>query len=259
MTKSRIKHFFKRNKLLYNLRFFLLSRTKKLYELENLYYNKINRIEDLPEIFFHYNKIIFENQNPKTDIEKALTIAIWMRKNLNRGRGLGLDSGKCLQIMTESKGGVCSDFAQVFNNFCLLNNIKVREWGLKCLISEKKLSGGHSFNEFYSQELKKWIAIDTYKSIWFVDSTTHSPLSTSEVFKNGNQNLTFEYIDKSFTTDEQRVKDVYISPFFKPFFIENYSNKTYDFFLKKLKFLPIPLIHGIIFISGKSYKFYFVE
>ncbi|MBX9808419.1 MAG: hypothetical protein K2X95_11550 [Flavobacteriaceae bacterium] len=42
-----------------------------------------------------------------------------------------------------------------------------------------------------------------------------------------------------------------------PFVITNYDNKTYDYFLDKLDFFPVSIIHGIVFIIGKSYVFKF--
>ncbi len=46
---------------------------------------------------------------------------------------------------------------------------------------------------------------------------------------------------------------------YRPFIIRNYNNRFYDQILKKLKFLPIPVIHGIAFCMNKSYDFKKVE
>ena len=43
--------------------------------------------------------------------------------------GLSVPSEEALKIMLAGKGGVCSDMVQIFNNFCVINDIKVREWG----------------------------------------------------------------------------------------------------------------------------------
>lgn len=225
-------------------------------------YNALNPASEIPLYFFETNSKIFpSNKSESNDIKKVETIARWMIKNIRRGKGLGLPSEDSIKIMTLERGGVCSDFAQVFNNLCVINDIKVKEWGFKSLSQNKKISGGHSFNEFYSKELKKWILIDTYKCIFFYQEKDTVPLSVIELFDTlkEKKEVTFRNIEPTYATDPIRVKDVYLSWNSIPFLITNYHNKTYDYYLKKLDFLPTFIIHGIVYLLGKSYKFLFIR
>jgi hypothetical protein len=147
-VKEKLKHIIRRPTFLYHLRFKLLSQFETKESVSGLYYNFLNPISEIPQYFFEINAKIFAGQrNTLSDLEKVETIARWMIKNIKRGRGLGLSSEDTIKIMTLEKGGVCSDFAQVFNNLCVINDIKVKEWGFKS-ISKKRVSeaGIHSMN-----------------------------------------------------------------------------------------------------------------
>lgn len=261
-VKTKLKHLFRRHSFLYKLRFKLLSRFETKESISELYYNKLNPISEIPKCFFEVNTKIFSQTNTTlNDLEKVETIARWMILNIQRGRGLGLSSEDTIKTMTIEKGGVCSDFAQVFNNLCVINEVKVKEWGFKSVSKKKGIQGGHSFNEFYSKELEKWILIDTYKCIFFYKTDSGIPLSVFELFDTlkENKKVIFKNIEPTYFTDPIRVKDVYLSSNSVPFLITNYHNKTYDFYLKKFDFLPIFITHGLIYLLGKSYKFLFVR
>lgn len=58
------------------------------------------------------------------------------------GAVLGLSSKKTLEIMLARQGGVCSDFSQIFNIFCFINRIRVRECG--CIDPLYKVLCGNS-------------------------------------------------------------------------------------------------------------------
>lgn len=259
-VKTKLKHILKRPLFLYKLRFILLSKFETKARVIELYYNNWNPISEIPKCFFELNSKIFPHQDiPKNDLKKTETIARWMINNIKRGRGLGLSSEDTVKIMTLEKGGVCSDFAQVFNNLCVINNIKVKEWGFKSISKKIGLRGGHSFNEFYSKELEKWILVDTYKCIFFYKYNSDIPLSVFELFDalNENKKVIFKNIDPNYLTDPIRVKDLYLSSISVPFLITNYHNKTYDYYLNKFNFLPVFFTHGILYLLGKSYKFLF--
>lgn len=259
---KKLKHLIIRNPYLYKLRFKLLSKFETKESITELYYNVLNPISEIPKCFFEINAKIFPHGNiVLNDIEKVETIALWMTNNIKRGRGLGLSSEDTIKIMTLEKGGVCSDFAQVFNNFCVINDIKVKEWGFKSVSKNKCISGGHSFNEFYSKELEKWILIDTYKCIFFYKKNDAIPLSVFELFDTlkENEKVIFKNIDPNCLTEPIRVEDLYLSSNCIPFLITNYHNKTYDYYLKKFDFLPVFFTHGIIYLLGKSYKFLFTR
>ncbi len=261
-VKTKLRHLLRRHSFLYRLRFKLLSKFETKESVSDLYYNAWNPISEIPQCFFEINSKIFSQQNTAlNDLEKVETIARWMINNIKRGRGLGLSSEDTVKIMTLEKGGVCSDFAQVFNNLCVINDIKVKEWGFKSLSKKKGIRGGHSFNEFYSKELEKWILIDTYKCILFYKNDSNTPLSVFELFDTlkENKKVMFKNIDSNYSTDPVRVNDVYLSSNSVPFLITNYHNKTYDYYLKKFNFLPIFFTHGLLYVLGKSYKFLFIR
>ncbi len=261
-VKKTIRHLLIRPSFLYKLRFKLLSKFETKDGINQLYYNAWNPISEIPKCFFELNSKIFPKPNTVlSDVEKVDTIARWMITNIKRGRGLGLSSEDMVKIMTLEKGGVCSDFAQVFNNLCVINDIKVKEWGFKSISKKKGIRGGHSFNEFYSKELDKWILIDTYKCILFYKENNDIPLAVFELFDTlkENKKVIFKNIEPSYATDPIRVKEVYLSSNSVPFLISNFHNKTYDYYLKKFKFLPVFFTHGFIYLLGKSYTFLFVR
>jgi len=127
--------------------------------IKNESYNLINTKAELPSIFNTVNMQMFKDTSKMTDLEKVKYISTWLVDHIKGGPGLSLSSKKALQIMLDGKGGVCSDMAQIFNNFCLINDLKVREWGVT-IIPFNTNFGGHSFNEVYIKELDKWIFVD---------------------------------------------------------------------------------------------------
>lgn len=259
---KKLKHILRRHPFFYKMRFKLLSKFETKDGVRELYYNVLNPISEIPKYFFEINSKIFPQPYiVLDDIEKVETIARWMITNIKRGRGLGLSSEETIRIMTLEKGGVCSDFAQVFNNFCVINDVKVKEWGFKSISKKKGITGGHAFNEFYSKELEKWILIDTYKCIFFYKNDSNIPLSVFELFDTlkENKKVIFKNIEPTYLTDPIRVNDVYLSSNSVPFLITNYHNKTYDYYLKKFDFLPLFFTHGLLYLLGKSYKFLFIR
>ena len=76
--------------------------------------------------------------------------------------------------------GYCADFTIVFNAFVQTQGWGVREWGM----SFDGFSGkGHAFNEIYSEELSKWIFVDSFYGFIIRDRASQSPLSFLE-FRN---------------------------------------------------------------------------
>jgi hypothetical protein len=259
MSKS-LSWYFRRHPALYKIRFKLVSKESSIESIENFSYNDINKKSNIPSLFFETNQLIFADVNDDLPIfEKALQIAIWLKKNIKGGPGLGKSSTTALQKMLNGEGGVCSDFSQIYSNFCVINDIKVKEWGMKSLSKDKKVSGGHSFNEVYCPEFQKWIMIDPGKSILFYQVENTIPLSTLEYINLKRENK--EIIISSIVTDEyinrQNVNSIFLESESLPFVITNYNNKSIDFFLEKLDFLPESIIHGILIFIGKGYNFEF--
>lgn len=253
--------YLKRHPLLYKIRFRLVSKNVSLNAINNFSYNDINKKNNIPKLFYETNDLIFNEISEKlSDFEKAKTIAIWLKNNIKGGPGLGKSSATALHKMIKGEGGVCSDFSQIFSNFCVINNIKVKEWGLKSLSTDPKVSGGHSFNEVYCPEFQKWIMIDVAKSCLFYQSELDIPLSTLEYMqlKKEKKQIDIRPLNGLDTTDNNLL-NIFILSNSMPFIITNYDNKTVDYFLEKLDFFPVSIIHGILILLGKGYRFEFPE
>lgn len=252
--------YLRRHPILYKIRYRLVSKKSSLAAIESYCYNDINKKTNISPLFFEVNNLIFSGTSTDlNDFEKAKKIAIWLKNNIKGGPGLGKSSATALQKMINGEGGVCSDFSQVYSNFCVINNIKVKEWGMKSLSNNPNVSGGHSFNEIYCPEFQKWIMIDVAKSIFFYHSNKDIPLSTLEYIhlKKNNKEITFSTIDANGSIDNHNLNNIFLVSNSLLFVITNYNNKTYDYFLDKLDFFPESIIHGILILTGKSYTFEF--
>lgn len=255
MKLRKISWILKRHSFLYYARFRLLSQNSSTEEVINETYNAYNAIEDIPEIFFDINNEIFKDTKIETDLEKAIHIAAWLRKNIKGGPGLSMPSDLALTTMLGGMGGVCSDISQVYNNFCVINKIPVKEWGITILPFNKKY-GGHAANEIFSKELNKWVLIDVSKCIIFYTSESNEPLSTLEVFSTP-KDLRYNPFLKEIKDDKQ-IQNYYFNEAAAPFLISNYKNKVYDKFLRGGNSkIPIFLIHFLVYLTGNSYHYKF--
>ncbi len=255
-----ISWYLRRHPLLYKIRYQIVSKNSTLESIENFSYNDFNKKTNIPALFYEVNNLIFTNSKKDlNDFEKATTIAIWLKENVKGGPGLGKSSAIALQKMIDGEGGVCSDFSQVYSNFCVINDIKVKEWGMKSLSKDPKISGGHSFNEVYCPEFQKWIMIDIAKSILFYDTNKDIPLSTLEYIqlKKEGKEIVITTIGTKDPVENNNVKNIFLFSDSLPFIITNYDNKTIDLIIDKLDFLPESIIHGIIILSGKGYSYEF--
>ena len=250
---------FKRHPFLYISRFKLLSKNSNSQAINEYYYNQLNTLEDIPSYFSTINDSIFNDGKPSDDIDRVKILTVWLRKHIKGGPGLSEPSEEALKIMLEGKGGVCSDIVQIFNNFCVLNGIKVREWGSTRTPFDQDF-GGHSFNEIYSKELKKWVLIDVSSCVLFYNTHTKIPLSVIELYQLVRSKSPLEY-DSFYKTkyfSEKSVFNNYLNPKTTPFLICNYSNKTYDKYLKYTRsFLPVFVIHFVLYLLNKSYYYLF--
>jgi hypothetical protein len=252
--------YLRRHPLLYKIRFRLVSKKSSVDTIENFCYNDINKKSKIDPLFFKINNLIFENPNEElSDFEKAKKIVVWLKSNIKGGPGLGKSSVCALQKMIDGKGGVCSDFSQIYNNFCVINNIKVKEWGMRNLSENPNVSGGHSFNEVYCQEFQKWIIIDPGKSILFYQANSDIPLSTLEYIhlKKEKKEILISSIVENESLNTQNLNAIFLDSESQLFVITNYNNKTIDVFLDKLNFLPESIIHGILILAGKGYNYEF--
>jgi len=252
--------YLRRHPLLYKIRYRLVSKTVSQDSVKDFCYNEINKKNSIPTLFFEINNLIFiEDKNELTAFEKAKTISTWMKNNIKGGPGLGKSSTIALRKMIDGEGGVCSDFSQIFSNFCVINDIKVKEWGMKSLSEDPRVSGGHSYNEVYCSELKKWILIDVAKAVLLYQKGTDIPLSSLEYiqFKKENKEIIISTIIPNDSVDIENIKNIFLVSKSLPFVITNYNNKAIDTFLDKLSFFPESIIHGILIITGKGYNFEF--
>ena len=258
MKFKKLRWVIKRHPFLYVMRFRLLSKNSNLEKIADENYNKINESSNIPQNYLDVNQRIFETKTNLTDLEKVIKLSIWLKQNIKGGSGLSEPSDKALNTMISGLGGVCSDMAQIFNNFCVINNIKVREWGTTSAPFNKKF-GGHSFNEVFISELDKWVLIDVSYNIFFY-SDSDTPLSVVEMFmkKRLNRKVTYKSFNDSFEVADENIYKNYLNKFTVPFLICGYRNATYDWYLKKARpFLPIFAIHFFILLTGKSYYYQF--
>ncbi len=257
--KNKLRWFFYRHPALYYFRFYLYKKPYNRTLINDENYNSYNKKSDIPKLFHSVNSTIHLVQN--NHLDKATQLAKAVRLKIKGGRGLGLSSEKALKIMLDGNGGTCSDIVQAYNNFCILNDIKVRELGIVDKIYGAEY--GHAFNEYYSQELKKWIAIDVNKCIYFVNPKNKEKLSSIELFNLIDNNKQVEYV--SFLNKEaydfnknldKSVKQIYFQKDSIPFVISNYKIKFYDKLLNTFQsWLPTFMIHTIAILLFSNVKF----
>jgi len=257
MTFKKILWTFKRHPFLYTSRFKLLSKNSDINEIQAYAYNYVNSKNEIPKLFYEINDLIFSDGRPTSDFDLVKKLVKWLVENIKGGSGLSLPSEVALKIMLAGQGGVCSDMAQIFNNFCVINDIKVREWGSTRAPFEKEY-GGHSYNEVFIKELNKWVMVDVFYGIMFYYND--KPLSVIEyyqLFRDGKKVYCESFIHpvKSYESVFSRN---YLNPNTVPFLICNYSNKTYDRFLNYSRpYLPVFMIHFLLFLLNKSYHYRF--
>lgn len=255
IVKSKLKWVIRRHPVLYYLRFVMICENVAKDLKDSNCFNSLNNVADVAPIFKEtFKRIDLEG---KSDFEKSLTISKFLTQNISGGPGLGLSSDAALNEMLNQRGGVCSDFSQIYNVFCLLAEINVREYGVVEKFYNPKF--GHTFNEIYSADLDKWIMIDVGKGIYYKNKDTEQPLSAIEIFQQLRSGEDPQII--SFThrkEDNKRLDQIYSSESI-PFLISNYNNKTYDYFFNKYqdKF-PGFLINFWIIVLRKNFKFSFI-
>lgn len=259
MSFKKLRWIFKRHPFLYVARFKLLSKNSNVEDIRHFTYNITNKKNDIPAYFFEVNNEIFKANKPKEDLEIVKQIAIWLQKNIKGGRGLSEPSEKALRMMINGEGGVCSDMVQVFNNFCIINDIQVREWGVTRAPFNKSF-GGHSFNEVFCSKLNKWVLIDVSASMLFYSENGPEPLSVLELYQflRSGKNVFFKSYNEKHIISKANVENNFFNPDIVPFLICNYSNKRYDLLLKYSRpYIPIFVSHFILYVLNKSYYYKF--
>ncbi len=248
---------FKRHPFLYTSRFKLLSKNSDVNEIKEFAYNHVNNKNEIPNHFYEVNDLIFSDGRPTTDLNLVKKLVVWLVNNIKGGPGLSVPSEEALKAMLAGKGGVCSDMAQIFNNFCVINDIQVREWGSTRAPFEKEY-GGHSYNEVFIKELDKWVMLDvSYGIMFYYNNKLLSVIEFYQLFRDDKKVNYNSFID-SLVDYESSVYRNYLNPNTVPFLICNYSNKIYDKFLNFSRpYLPVFMIHFIILLLNKSYHYRF--
>lgn len=258
MLIKKLQKIIKRHPFLYLTRFRLLSKNASPEGIADFNYNILNEKEAIPSCFLEINSKIFQTEQSDNELGIVKQIVNWLYDNTKVGPGLSEPSGKALKTMVYGKGGVCSDMAQIFNNFCVINDIKVREWGTTSA-PFNRANGGHSFNEVFISDLEKWLLIDPSWGMLFYDQQG-TPLSVIEMYemsRNGQPVHYQSFIHNKVIEDAQVLKN-YLNADVVPFLISDYRNKTYDCHLKVWRpFIPVFIIHFMVYIMGKSYHYQF--
>ncbi len=241
--KNKLRWLLYRHPLLYYFRFYPYKKPFNSTLINGENYNSYNKKSDIPELFHKVNTSFqLDNSEP---YDKAIILAKEVRLMIKGGRGLGLSSEKTLKLMLEGEGGVCSDIVQAYNNFCILNDIKIRELGVIDRIYDSKQD--HSFNEYFSENLNKWVAIDVSKGVYFIDPKNEIKLSATELFdfvNNDKKVEYFSYLDDNsyvFQNDlEESINQIYFQKDSIAFVISNYQIKFYDNLLNNFQsWLPL--------------------
>jgi hypothetical protein len=247
-----------RHPLLYYIRYILISKNYKGKSVEKIgLFQDFNSIDAIPQLYFSINaKIPIDNS--LDELDKALVIAKYLRQSIKGGTAIGLSSELTLEKMLDGKGGVCSDFSLIFNIFCFINGIKVKEWG--SIDKFYNTQCGHSFNEIYSTKYQKWIAIDIHKSIVFEDVKNNKLFSVVDLFtdlRSGNP-LVISHFSEYHSPKQERIQKIY-SAHTIPFIISNNKNEVTDYYFNKFQNYFSPLfINAIIIILRMNHKFIFV-
>jgi hypothetical protein len=111
-------------------------------------------------------------------LDAALAISRHLMQSPVRSGGAiqrGLD--ETYQGIAARGRGYCADFTRVFSGLAIAMGLPVRTWS----ISFEGFGAGHSVNEIYDTALSKWVLVDSFHSLYFVDPTTREPLSVLEL------------------------------------------------------------------------------
>lgn len=118
-----------------------------------------------------------------SELDKALLISRHLVTNKGNGQAIQSDTTTAYEGIMQGRG-YCADFTQVFTALATAMDIPAREWGF----GFEGYGAGHAFNEIYIDDLDKWVFIDSFNSMYFVDSTTRTPLSATEIQDRFEQN-----------------------------------------------------------------------
>ncbi len=254
---NKIKYTLKRHPFLMKARWFMITREPSFSKFKDENYNSYNKKEDIHSIFYEDNPLT-ESEQKLSTLVKVIKIAEHFNTFFKRGPGLGYSSKDSYITMRYKKGGVCSDYAQVFLNFCIINDIKVREWG----IGVPGMAGGHSINEFYSEELGKWILIDIHNCVFVMNKTSKELLSVKQLvdYISGfnADNLTLEdMVDNRKGSSKEYLAKYFFNDKNLFFLITNYKVSKMDSLLAFQNKVPLVLIHTLLILLRRYFNYMF--
>lgn len=256
-----VKQLLRRAPIFFPIRFFLILTKPSQKSLEEENYGSYNPKEIIPAAFYKENE---KMEVPAgTVLEKALYMATYLKGKYPGGtKSLGYSSAETLYTLQTKPEGTCGDYSQIFINFCIINNIKVREWGVHDAVYKNVV--GHVFNEVFLPEQNQWMCIDLHFAIYFSDSLTKRPLSMADIISRVAEDraneieITHILPIKNNPEGHQKIKSIYFGKEHLFFLVTKYSIRKQDKALKMRKNIPIPLIHLWLIFTGGYYKYMLV-
>jgi hypothetical protein len=100
-----------------------------------------------------------------------------MSASRRRGGPIQSSLADARRQITRQGRGYCADFTQVFTALATAAELPVRRWS----ISFEGFGAGHTFNEVYDAQRRKWTLVDAFHSLYFIDPASGEPLSVLEV------------------------------------------------------------------------------
>jgi hypothetical protein len=259
--KTQIAKLLRRAPVFFPIRFFLIltKPDKKVLEEEN--YNAYNPKQDIPAPFYTENEKM--NVQGAITFDRALYMAKYLKGNYPGGtKSLGYSSTKILHTLQTLPEGTCGDYSQVFINFCILNDIKIREWGVHDAVYKNKK--GHVFNEVFLPEENRWMCIDLHFAIYFRDKSNGQALSMADIivktadYKENDIEIVHFLPVKDSHEGREYIKSFYFGRDYLYFIVTHYRIKKMDTALDGGGKLPIPLIHLLLIFKGQYYKYMLV-
>ena len=192
--------------------------------------------------------------------DDARKIAFDLSRGHRRGPGLGLTSTEALEhIYSGRRGGVCSDYTQVFLGLCLAGGVRAREWGLCASFERSTL--GHTLAEVYCHRHEKWAFLDPLYSIYATRPGDDVPLSVTEmvdlVCAGRADDVAIHLIDPDGKPGAKR--DHYVDRYFQPdhafFLLVENDVFGQDAFLKWVGVLPPSIVHLAMIVAGRYQKY----
>ncbi|MDN5214378.1 transglutaminase-like domain-containing protein [Fulvivirgaceae bacterium BMA12] len=254
-------YFLKRHPVFYSTRFWLTIKKPGKNDFYEEHCNKYVRKDKIPIEFREEIKRIGVKKGNSSFVA-AKKIIRYMNKHYGKGRGLGYSTVEILRLLKNNGGGTCSDYSNIFTALCLALNIRVREWGLVGSLKYKNTGKnlGHSFNEIYCHQWKKWILFDPFFGVYFESKDNKQPLGTTEV-------IDFH------TRDTGRIRQVHflsdrpmkvgrkakIARYYLEknifFLLKGYNIFSQDRILRMHKKFPLPVLHFLLILCNRYHSY----